>query len=155
MRLGPAEAWRRCVACATGTFVSELPQQALARKYALMLHLRTEALTDSHMRLQMRALAREFPGALRELDSLPLEVIQHRLDEVSSCELPRPWMIATVHYHQALAVLLARKVVAQPRNSTVGPVVDVATQTVAERMGISTDEADDLIFVGLRRRRTT
>jgi hypothetical protein len=135
--------------------VSERPQQALARKYALMLRLRTEALTDSHMRSQMRALAREFPGALRELDALPLEVIQHRLDEVSSCELPRPWMIATWHYHQALAVLLAAKVVAQPRGSTVGPVVDVATESVAERMGISTDEADDLIFAGLRRRRTT
>ncbi len=118
-----------------------------------MLRLRTEALSESHMRGEMRDLAREFPGALRELDTLPLDAINRRLEQVTTCELAPPWMIATLHYHRVLGGLLAAKAKA-PKLPRGGSLVNAAIESVAQTMGLSAGETDALIFAELRRRRT-
>jgi hypothetical protein len=62
----------------------------------------------------MAALARRFPGALRELDELTLEAIRGRISELSRCtageELPAPWMMALARFHQLMrGALVAKK----------------------------------------------
>lgn len=54
--------------------------RALARKYRLLAELRHAVHLQSafEVRGPMRGLAREFPGALRELDALPLQEIERR-----------------------------------------------------------------------------
>jgi hypothetical protein len=48
-------------------------------------------------------LARRFPGALRELDALPLAIIEERLSALDHAEADpreRPaWMVAQIEYH--------------------------------------------------------
>lgn len=74
-------------------------------------------LRDAHIggsaedpRPRMRALAAEFPGALRELDQLRRESIAERIDALESVltgrEDPRTWMVALIHYHRTLALVL-------------------------------------------------
>ncbi len=110
------------------------------------------AIEATQMREQMRDLARDFPGALRELDELPLEVIEHRLARVTVCTDPEAWMIATSCYHKALKALLAAKANSQASPPD-GSLMDAAVTAVANEMGISLREADELVFAGLRRRR--
>ena len=118
-----------------------------------MLRLRTEALEDAQMRSEMRDLARDFPGALRELDELPFEVIARRLEQVTACARTEPWMIATLQYHRALAEILAART--RPTQGVrAGSIVQAAVAVVAETMSLTLREADDLIFAGLRRRRS-
>lgn len=89
-------------------FRSEL--LALARKYGALAEIRrAAAAADSAV---LRALAREFPGALRELECLPLDAIDQRLDAVSFAsdgaepQLWIPWMVA---YHARMRLALAVK----------------------------------------------
>src|SRR5436309_882383 len=53
---------------------------ALARKYRTLAEVRRDKLRSGARtpREAMRALAREFPGSLRELDVLPLEELDRR-----------------------------------------------------------------------------
>jgi hypothetical protein len=53
----------------------------LREKYRRMLELRHELSgpPDATMRARLKALARDFPGALRELDTLPTDEIERRL----------------------------------------------------------------------------
>lgn len=61
----------------------------------------------------MRELARRFPGALRELDRLPVEVIRTRIDELRSAqENPmkrQAWMSAQARFHALARGALAAK----------------------------------------------
>lgn len=62
-------------------------------------------------RRRLRALAERFPGALRELDELPLAVIEERiaaLEAVERSELPAPrWARALASYHAWMRAALA------------------------------------------------
>lgn len=86
--------------------------EALRRKYAEMQRLRA-----LHARAQrdaefvepdpgaaMAALAREFPGALREIDRLPLDVLADRISaiEAALADATRvtPWMRASWSFHR-------------------------------------------------------
>lgn len=85
--------------------------RALARKYRVLLELRRAHAETGEVaeRAVLRALAAEFPGALRELDSLPLATIEERLcaleavDRGAPCE---PWMEWLVGYHAILRAAL-------------------------------------------------
>lgn len=57
----------------------------------------------------MRALAARFPGALRELDDLPLEVIEERVATLSGVAAGQPapaWARWSIAYHGWMRVLL-------------------------------------------------
>lgn len=83
---------------------------ALARKYRLLSDLRRGALPPG--RETLRPLAREFPGALRELDCLPLPLLERRLHAVLAAErgdTPEPWIRWMLAYHERMRLVLSAK----------------------------------------------
>jgi hypothetical protein len=89
--------------------------RGLRDKYREMLALRVEhARGDAEdPRPRMRSLARSFPGALRELDELPLERIEQRLrelDDALAAGAPFPqWIALQVGYHAWMRAALRVK----------------------------------------------
>jgi hypothetical protein len=95
---------------------------ALRAKYEEMLALReahdrarTEpGYVEPDPRRALAALASRFPGALRELDTLPVDALRARLDELDDAArdatMTAPWMTAQTAFHE-----LARGAVAAKR----------------------------------------
>lgn len=84
---------------------------ALRRKYQTLGELRRSQYdtTAAEMRAPLRHLAREFPGALRELDSLPLDEIDRResaLGRAAESGTPEAWMEWMAAYHVTMRVAL-------------------------------------------------
>jgi hypothetical protein len=87
---------------------------ALARKYRTLAEVRRAKLrTGEHTpREQMRALAREFPGSLRELDVLPLAEVEARaaaLEAAANGVDAQPWMRWMARRHELLRAALLIK----------------------------------------------
>lgn len=83
---------------------------ALARKYRVLSDLRRGVLPPA--RETLRPLAREFPGALRELDCLPLALLDRRLRAVLEAErgaTPEPWIEWMLAYHERMRLALSAK----------------------------------------------
>jgi hypothetical protein len=139
---------RRLLGRHAGVVVSRLTD-----KYAEILALR-----DAHargedppdLRERLRALASRYPGALRELDRLPREVIVQRLAALAENELA-PWMVAMDRYHRWLRVALRRSR-AVPRVG--GRAVPAVVDRVAAELGLTPSEVEDLIGLPTRRPRT-
>lgn len=111
----------------------------LADKYARMAELRRAhprggAEADPR---ELRALATEFPGALRELDRLPTNEIDRRarsLRVAAAGGAREPWMSLVASYHAALrSALRSRARAADPSRAQ----VPVATRERAEDPGPS------------------
>lgn len=89
--------------------------QALRDKYQRMLTLRRmhDAGTEHDPRPELRALATAFPGALREIDQLPLHVIEQRVLELdralADLSATQTWMTWMAEYHGLLRVALRLK----------------------------------------------
>jgi hypothetical protein len=112
--------------------------RALSRKYRTLSALRRERERDGTVgaRSLLRALAREFPGALRELDTLPLDEIDRRVGVLDAAaegsRPPEPWMAWMVAYHATMRTALSVKarVARQPADSaaTYGEVAALLSQ---------------------------
>jgi hypothetical protein len=90
--------------------VSRVRLLALARKYRLLSEWRRLAAAQPSEAL--RPLAREFPGALRELDCLPLALLEQRLQAVLDAgrgEAPEPWIPWMLAYHERMRLALSAK----------------------------------------------
>jgi hypothetical protein len=95
--------------------------RALRDKYERMLRLRQlharaakePDFVEPDPRPAMAELARLYPGALREIDELPLDVIHARIDELVRAEgdrsLVAPWMTAQTSFHRLARGALAVK----------------------------------------------
>lgn len=95
--------------------------RALRDKYERMLQLRllhdrarTEPdFVEPDPRRALAELARVFPGALRELDELPIEVIRARVDALAAAEadpsLVTSWMTVIARFHALARGALAVK----------------------------------------------
>lgn len=95
--------------------------RALRDKYERMLRLRQlharakqEAdFVEPDPRPAMSALARAFPGALREIDELPIDVIHARIDELAAAEVDpsriTAWMTVQASFHRLARGALAVK----------------------------------------------
>jgi hypothetical protein len=89
----------------------------LRAKYLEMLSMRMaddEELDDeSRVRVRMRGLARQFPGALREIDDLPLDEIRRRIEALEAVLAGRreveSWMEAVARFHGLLRGALVAK----------------------------------------------
>lgn len=86
----------------------------LHRKYAEILRLRRAATSspEHDPRLELAALAREFPGALREIDVLALGEIEARLVALQRVEQGGPilpWMTAVARFHELMRGALVTK----------------------------------------------
>jgi hypothetical protein len=80
---------------------------ALARKYQVMSQLRAAGAGDEtpEERAALKALAAEFPGALRELDTLATDEIATRAQALESAardDRPEPWMAWMHAYHRLM-----------------------------------------------------
>lgn len=115
---------------------------ALARKYRTLAELRRSRhlATALEARGPLSALAAEFPGALRELDALPLEQIEERLDALERAVSGAPraaWMEWMAAYHQAMRAALYVK-------RRLGRVHEVVP---SEALGLAVEAARDSGFV--------
>ena len=94
---------------------------ALLRKYETIAQLRRERAGGAPVaeRSTLRALAREFPGALRELDTVTLEDIDARVKALTEAVQGGPlaaWMPWMVAYHATMrAALLVKARLARSR----------------------------------------
>jgi len=97
---------------------------ALLDKYREIKRLRDEHARGDEQdpRPQMRALAARFPGALRELDELPMEEIEARLarlHDVLARAQPAPeWVVLQLGYHGWMRAALRIKLIARRRDCT-------------------------------------
>ena len=87
----------------------------LARKYAALAALRARRDSDGPpaTRGELRELAAEFPGCLRELDTLGRDELARRATVVAAAATggaaPEPWMYWIAAYHEAMRrALVAR-----------------------------------------------
>jgi hypothetical protein len=97
---------------------------ALVRKYDVLADLRRkrDAGEGVAARAELFGLAREFPGALRELDTLPREEIERRRVElrgVLAGGSPEPWVAWLTAYHATMrAALYVKGRLARTRRAT-------------------------------------
>lgn len=81
----------------------------LSRKYRTLAALRRGELSPE---ATLRPLAQEFPGALRELDCLPMAALEQRLAAVDAAERgepPEPWIAWMLAYHERMRLALEAK----------------------------------------------
>lgn len=89
--------------------------EALLEKYREMRRMRREdaAGLRHDPRDEMRRLARRFPGALREIDELPLEVIEERVRVLEAVlagrDEPPEWAAYFADYHGIMRAVLRIK----------------------------------------------
>ena len=112
--------------------------QSLVDKYQKMLELRQQLTgpPDAPARAKMKALARAFPGALRELDTLPTEEIQRRLQALGS-GIREPWMRWMARYHELMRAALEIRA----GRAAIGERSESLPRGRAERLARSIDEA--------------
>lgn len=74
---------------------------------------RDPAFPEPDPRPELSRLAERFPGALREIDRLPLEVIASRIGALAAVEAAperaEPWMVAQIVFHRHARGALAAK----------------------------------------------
>jgi hypothetical protein len=103
--------------------VSEAAVMALLDKYREIKRLRVEHARGDEQdpRPQLRVLAARFPGALRELDELPMDAIEARLallNDVLARVQPAPsWIALQLGYHGWMRAALRIKLIARGRDS--------------------------------------
>jgi hypothetical protein len=130
--------------------------RALARKYQVMAQLRATLPPSSHAlgepeppvcsagraeeRQALRHLASEFPGALRELDTLPTDEITRRAEALLAAADGRSpverWMAWMQAYHGLMRAALAVK-----GKLATGPFSEPDRQALAHRTGVAIDDA--------------
>jgi hypothetical protein len=101
---------------------------ALARKYAALVDLRRrrDAGGDPNGGGALRALAAEFPGCLRELDTLGLAELERRARACAD-GAPEPWIPWIAGYHALMRAALAVR--ARADRSEVAALVAAASST--------------------------
>jgi hypothetical protein len=84
--------------------------RALCGKYEKLCDLRQRQLSDVAPRAEMVALASAFPGALRELDCLPMEELERRSRALHAVVEGRAqveqWMVLQIAYHGFMRAVL-------------------------------------------------
>jgi hypothetical protein len=85
------------------------PRAALARKYAALVELRQrrDGGGDAAGGGALRALAGEFPGCLRELDTLGLPELERRARACADPACDEPWMHWIAGYHALMRAAFA------------------------------------------------
>jgi hypothetical protein len=104
---------------------------ALARKYATLVALRRrrDAGGDAAGGGALRALAAEFPGCLRELDTLGLPELERRAHACADdADADEPWIAWIAAYHALMRAALA---IRAPAGRDAATLVSVATQAAA------------------------
>ncbi|CAN5805714.1 hypothetical protein BH09MYX1_BH09MYX1_49230 [soil metagenome] len=86
--------------------------RTLLAKYEAIRALRAEASATSPV-ARLQALSTQFPGALRELDTLPIAEIERRIEllhvTAASSDAPPSWIAGMHFFHVELGALLRAK----------------------------------------------
>lgn len=110
--------------------------EQLREKYLRMRGLRGERFRPERDRRALRALAREFPGALAELDRLPPEVLEGRIATLDALidhgGEPPPWARGWLLAHPALRGALIVKAWLAGRRVVDETMRDELTRTLGE-----------------------
>jgi len=120
----------------------------LAEKYRVLGDLRRAHAAGAPIpeRRVFRALAAEFPGALHELDHLPLEEIDRRraaLDRAAGGGERAPWMAWMSGYHALMRAALYLKI----RVARAGALSEAEAEALAARAEAHADVAVNAAFV--------
>jgi hypothetical protein len=120
---------------------------ALARKYETLARLRRERAAGGPVapRAELRALAREFPGSLRELDTVPMDEIERRFRALQGAargaEPAQPWMSWMSAYHTTMrAALFVKARVARAPNLS-ADLARTAAAAASAHLGLPIDAA--------------
>ncbi len=117
----------------------------LESKYAEILALRQardrgEPMPEKHV---FKALAERFPGVLRELDTLPLEVVENRLLALRAAGVDgpiEPWMAWMSAYHALVRVALSIKLRTAKRQELSPDRLIFLARTAGTEVGFGVDE---------------
>lgn len=124
----------------------------LAEKYATLGELRRARDRGDAVPppATFRALAQQFPGCLRELDTLPIETIDARRDALARAAnggAIEPWMEWVSGYHAGVRAALAKKQGDRaPRGAPRTRVNDVVFADLARVHGVSAAEIATAVF---------
>jgi hypothetical protein len=118
---------------------------ALLHKYDTLAELRRARAAGGAVaeRGVLRALAREFPGALRELDTVTLEDIDARrraLGAAGAGASVEPWMAWMVAYHATMRAALVVKARLSRAKELSDAIVTRAREEAIARTGLSIDD---------------
>ena len=120
---------------------------ALVRKYDVLADLRQRRDAGGKVapRAELFGLAREFPGALRELDTLPREEIERRRVELGAALAggPKaPWMAWLTAYHATMraALYVKGRLARSRRGAGAAPLL-----ARSEKIAKSADFSDDVV----------
>ena len=106
-------------------------------------------------RAELRAFAAEWPGALKELDSLPTDEIEQRV-QLCAEGADEPWMAWSLRYHELMRAALAirrgeaadvdeafARAVKRPRHGRLNVVVFAALE---RELGVAARDIWDTLF---------
>ena len=118
---------------------------ALSRKYHTLAKLRRARARGGAVadRATLRALAREFPGALRELDTVTLAEIDRRRRTLADAARGGPvetWMKWMVAYHATMRAALVAKPRLAKSKSLSDKLLKTVQREVARRIGLEIEE---------------
>ncbi|HEX9296806.1 MAG TPA: hypothetical protein VF881_13270 [Polyangiaceae bacterium] len=118
---------------------------ALARKYEVLARIRRDRDEGRGLaaRSELRALAREFPGALRELDTLRRDEIDRRagaLVQAAGAAPVEPWMEWMIAYHGVMRAALDVKAQLARSGEWSPAVVHSVAAVASRRSGFSVDD---------------
>jgi hypothetical protein len=121
---------------------------ALLHKYRRLHELRRRKQSErvNASRVELRSLAEQFPGALRELDVLPMQLIEQRLAELECAAQqgrPAAWMSWMHDYHALMRLALDVK----RRLSKRRTLDDLQARALAESVSLRAGQTCDAAFV--------
>lgn len=117
----------------------------VARKYRVMVDLRERHSRDGAVahRDELRALAEEFPSALREIDALPMHALRERAlraeEAARDPALAEPWMHWIAAWHALMAATLAMRRRLGPDRSVPNDLAHALAASASSRAGITLD----------------
>jgi len=117
----------------------------LRAKYEEMRALRLTDDGSYDPRERMAALASRFPGALREIDTLPLDEIEARIEALTRAERDPShaarWMTAQSRFHA-----LTREALRARREAKHPNLMQSVYQALAKELSTTTEDAKELVF---------
>jgi hypothetical protein len=145
--MGDPPAPRAAETTAAGTAAAA----ALARKYAALagLRARRDGGGRAATRDELRALAAEFPGALRELDTLGPTEIARRAAACAAAAAggaEEPWMAWIAAYHQAMREALGARRRGGARAGAGGRLNVTVLRALAARFGVPATTIAGVLF---------
>jgi hypothetical protein len=142
--------------------IDDGPRAALARKYRALVALRArrDAGQPAPPRDDLRTLAAEFPGCLRELDTLGRAELERRATACATAAPPEPWMPWIATYHTLMRTALQLRSTSAPSDpsepadafSTAvlsppdGRISIVVFRALAAQFGVPADEIATTLF---------